>query len=118
VTFHTSGQDIPAATTCDELRPVVCIYPGGNYTGAFQAWFPDAAGGFWISLTNDSGMTLPWGSFHDFSGSSVAFGDVSTGQRKCYVVESSAAYPSVTSYRYMWIEYGVKNCTGTLGWLP
>lgn len=116
VTQAAAGPDF----TCPS--PAVCVFQNGNFTGNVAIFPTQSDSGVWINLTNPFGqggiLTLPWGSFNDNSGSSVAFGDAQTGQTKCYPAHSRVAYPSVTAYRYMWIEYGVTNCTGHLGPLP
>jgi hypothetical protein len=105
------------------LTASACVFQGRNWTG-FAEGFPTASDSEqWIDLTNPfgggpSGLKLPWGSFNDNSGSSVAFGDDQTNHTKCYPPHSRISEPSVTHYRYLWIEFGNTNCTGHLGPLP
>jgi hypothetical protein len=117
-----SAQNQTGPTGCEgQTAPILCVYQLNNINdnGNVVVFFPShpVDQDNWMSLTA-AGLTLPWGSFVDASGSSVAFGDASTGKTKCYPAESEVANPVVVHYRYMWIEYGVKNCTGTLGRLP
>ena len=98
----------------------LCIWQVNNFKGT-EVTFPTADyRGTWYYLP-DHGLTLPWGSFYDNSGSSVVFGDASTGLTKCY---DKAKYPdgvpnpSVNHYGYFHIEYGVTDCTGTVPKLP
>ncbi|HEY3902912.1 MAG TPA: hypothetical protein VGM14_03250 [Streptosporangiaceae bacterium] len=109
--------------SCDNYYPALCIFQGSQWSGTAIALSTTLYGDSWVSITNPSGngpsgITLPWGSFNDDSGSSVAFGDAQTGQIMCYTPGTRLSEPQVRSYRWVWIEFGNTNCTGSLGTLP
>ena len=99
----------------------MCVFQDSDFTGNPYGWPTASYSGYWVNLTGTSSIALPWGSFNDNSGSSVAFGEASTGNTKCYAAGSRISSPSpswVTSSRYMYIEYGVSDCTVSLPSLP
>jgi len=102
---------------CADLAPRVCVYQDTNYSGLEVNFIPSQDGGHWISLTA-AGLSLPWSSFHNDSQSSVVFGDAQTGAWKCFPANTGRASVSIGSYRYMWIEYGIPDCSGSFGPLP
>ena len=108
---------------CDNYAPALCIFQGSQWSGTAEYLPTTLYGDRWVSVTNPSGngpsgITLPWGSFNDDSGSSVAFGDAQTGQIMCYTPGTRLSEPPVKSYRYVWIEFGNTDCSGALGTLP
>lgn len=116
ITGTAAAQSTAQPASCTP-SPIVCVYQLNDYRDIGAVFSPATNGGQWISLTTYD-LTLPWGSFADDSGSSVAFGDASTKQTKCYDAGSDVANPEVVHYRYIWIEYGDTDCNGTLGPLP
>jgi hypothetical protein len=98
--------------------PAVCVFQNTGLTGTVLV-VSTAVNSTWINLTAN-GLSLPWGSFNDNSGSSVVFGDAQTGVETCYPAGTRNGNPpsSVRSDRYMWIEFGVTDCTGRTGPLP
>lgn len=102
---------------CAALAPRVCVYQDTGYTGLEVNFIPSETGGHWISLTA-AGLSLPWGSFHNDSQSSVVFGDAQTGAWICFPENTGRTSVSIGSYRYMWIEYGIPDCSGSVGSLP
>ena len=120
-----TAQAAPASPRfqCDNFAPALCIFQGSQWSGTAIELSTQLYGNRWVSITNPSGngpsgITLPWGSFNDDSGSSVAFGDAQTGQIMCYKPGTRLSEPQVRSYRYVWIEFGNTDCTGVLGTLP
>jgi hypothetical protein len=103
--------------TCNE--PSVCVFQGGNFDGNAISFVPSLVGDQWISLTA-SGIYLPWGSYNNNSGSCVLFGNASAPANQQLVdglpfTKADSAqlsiYPYVQAGRYIYIEYGNKNCT-------
>lgn len=108
---------------CENNYPALCIFQGSQWSGTAIALSTTLYSNHWVSITNPSGngpsgITLPWGSFNDDSGSSVAFGDALTGQIMCYKPGTRLSEPQVRSYRWVWIEFGNTGCTAVLGTLP
>src|SRR5579863_2558826 len=99
--------------SCDANAPAVCVFQGANFSGNPAVPFsPSTFGETWTNLVT-YGFSLPWGSFYDDSGSSVVFGDGQTGITKCYVPGSRISEPEVVNDRWMWIEFGNTECTGS-----
>jgi Peptidase inhibitor family I36 len=97
---------------------VVCIFKQTNFAGAVLN-IPTSNNSHWFNLTNGTGFTLPFGSFNDNSGSSIVLGNASTGATKCFLPHTRINAPdSVRRDRYIWIEFGVTDCSGRLGPLP
>lgn len=102
----------------------VCIFQDNNWSGLAESFPTVNDSEQWINLVSPfgvpSGLTLPWHSFNNNSGSSVVFGDAQTGQETCYLPHAriSGLGSSVGNDRYMWIEFGNTTCTGVVGPLP
>jgi hypothetical protein len=117
---HGTTTRLPASSDgpCDQYRPDVCIYQGNYYTGNADI-IPTSQHGYWISITSSGIISLPWHSFHDFSGSSVVFGDAQSGAEVCYFAGGSLpGVGPVGYYRYVDIEYGDPMCNGSPPPLP
>lgn len=99
--------------------PAVCVFDGANGTGVHGV-IPTSDNLHWVNMTAKTGISLPWASFHDDSGSSVVFGDAQTGKTsQCFLPGSEFNVPtSIGADRYVWIEFGNTDCTGTVGPLP
>jgi hypothetical protein len=116
---------VKASASQDSSTPQVCVFQDNEEGGNF-ACFPTATwSGRWVNLVTPapgepSGLTLPWGSFIDDSGSSVVFGDAQTGQTECFAEDSVGIglKSTIGNDRYMWIEFGNTSCTGKVGKLP
>jgi hypothetical protein len=102
----------------------VCIFQDNDWSGLVEAFPTVNDSEQWINLVRPfgvpSGLTLPWHSFNNNSGSSVVFGDAQTGQETCYLPHAriSGLGSSVGNDRYMWIEFGNTTCSGVVGPLP
>lgn len=120
ISLSVSATAAQASTTSGFhcLSPTVCVFQAANWSGTVATFpthtYPDQ----WVSITAGYNVTLPWGSFYDNSGSSVAFGDAETQQTYCYKPGSRINEPPQTNYRYIWIEYGNTNCSQTLPVVP
>lgn len=118
---------VKASVSLDFTCPgkTVCVFQDNNWTGVHES-FPTADySEQWINLVSPppgvtSGLTLPWDSFHNNSGSSVVFYDAQTGQPDCFFPNTkiSGLGSSIGNDRYMWIEFGNTNCTGSIGPFP
>jgi hypothetical protein len=106
------------AFTCQQSQ--VCMFQDTGLTGAAHATETLPASGFWLEVHANTGLTIPWGSFNDDSGSSVVFGDAQTGFEQCFKARSRISDPSaqVRASGFMWIEFGNTGCTGAVGALP
>lgn len=106
--------------TCPDKA--VCVFQDNNWSGLVEVFqtVPDSEQ--WINLVSPfgvpSGLTLPWHSFNNNSGSSVVFGDAQTGLETCYLPHARISGASVGIDRYMWIEFGNTTCSGVVGELP
>lgn len=103
--------------TCGE--PSLCVFQGSNFNGNVTSFTPSLVGDRWLSLTAN-GLSLPWGSYNNNSGSCVLFANASApaNQRLVdglpFTREDGAAlsiFPYLQGGRYIYIEYGNKNCT-------
>jgi hypothetical protein len=103
--------------TCPE--PALCVFQGSNFDGNVTSFVPSLVGDQWLSLTAN-GLSLPWGSLNNNSGSCVLFGNASAPANQQLVPvlpftrEDGAqlsAFPYLQGGRWIYIEYGNPNCT-------
>lgn len=117
-TAKPAGQTDP---TCNS--PGVCFFDGANFTGPHTGYVPSLEPDQWLSLTQD-GLTLPWGSLHNNSGSSVVVEDAQDGHSHCFPPNGkwteteidnniSPFFSGIRSFRYVYIEYGNTLCSGS-----
>lgn len=99
-------------------NPGVCVFDGDSFNNDVVVIDPATEGGSWLSLTG-LGLTLPWGSFNNNSGSSVVFGDQAQ-QIKCFGPGTrldAAQIDSIASWirlaRYVFVEFGNTTCSGS-----
>src|ERR1035437_2234341 len=107
--------------TCN--TPGVCFFDGADFTGAATNYIPSLEPDRWLSLTQD-GLTLPWGSLNNNSGSSVVVEDAQDGHSHCFPPNGqwteaeidnniSPFFSGIRSFRYVYIEYGNTLCSGS-----
>lgn len=93
--------------------PSVCVFDGSNFNGNETSFVPSLVGDQWLSLTMN-GITLPWGSFNNNSGSCVIFYNASAAEAfyaEAHVRLDAAQLSAATlAGRYIYIEYGYPDC--------
>src|SRR5262249_11469249 len=79
---------------CDSFAPAVCVFQHANFSGNPAIPFQTSVySEEWVNLTAN-GLSLPWGSFNNDSGSSVVFGDAQTGSEECFLPGTRISEPA------------------------
>jgi hypothetical protein len=98
--------------------PRVCVFDGADYTGTKIWYVPATAGSGWLSM-RAKGLTIPWASLDNNSGSSIVFLNNSTHHAYCFgPSERRANAVDPIDAGYIHIEFGVTDCSGILPPLP
>lgn len=105
----------PAGVTPDFTcpNPALCLFQENNWSGTPVVYTPSSQGGHWISIAGS--LIEPWGSFNDNSGSSVVFDNTTSNQEFCFTAgsrhEESQGTPNVWHAQWLWITYGIGDCS-------
>jgi hypothetical protein len=110
-----SVQSIAAAPDFTCPSRTFCLFQDPNLTGYNFSFTTDVYNGEWLSVTADPFIfSLPWGSLHNNSDSTVYFFDKQTRTEYC-VTPNSSGNPTgpaarMVNARYLYIKYGITTC--------